>query len=405
MAAPREVVVAAIDDGRRASSTSLLRKLPWVAAGLGALAARDVQAQSTLDFRYLFYKEAGGRTQVLNPDISLRQDFGESGGQLSLLLGYDTISGASPTGAYPTSDTTSSASGVSTTTGHIPLAGYHDTRKSGTLSYARKFGAHLPSIDLSYSRENDYLSKSMGFSDAWTMAHGRGTLHFGASASRDVVTPVTSLLDLRKSSGSYAAGWSWIAGERDLFDISMSLAKLTGYLDDPYKIVPVGTGTLPEHRPDSRSRRAVVGKYAHHFDVRGALKTSYRFYWDDWGIRAHTLDLVYDQHVGNRWIVSPEVRLYTQSDASFYTARLAAPRTFLSADYRLSPFSSLLGGLTVSREVRSGLWANVGATMQSQRGRDRLTPLGSSPEVEDAGSTSSADLDTTTVTVGLSWRY
>ena len=397
--------MAATEVSRRASRPAFLRSLPWVAAGLGALAARNAHAQSNVDFRYLFYKESGGRTQVSNPDIFLHQDFGDTGGQLSLLLAYDTISGASPTGGYPTSDTTSSASGGSSTTSNVPQVAYHDTRRSGTLSYARKFGANLPSIDLSYSRENDYLSRSAGFSDAWTMAHGRGTLHFGASLSHDVVMPVTNRLDLAKSSDAYAAGWTWIVGERDLLDLSMSLTRLNGYLDDPYKIVPVGDATLPEHRPDSRSRRAVVAKYGHYYDVRGALKMTYRYYFDDWGIKAHTIEAIYDQHVGERWIVSPQVRLYTQTAASFFTDKLSAPRTYMSADYRLSPFDNVLGGLTLSYQVRPGLWASVGGTTQSQRGRDRVVPTGSSGELGDAGSVSSADLATTTITIGLSWRY
>ena len=68
----------------------------WLAAGVSAFAAGDLRAQSNLDFRYLLYKESGGRTQVSNPWLYLNQDFGLKGGQLSLLLGYDSISGASP---------------------------------------------------------------------------------------------------------------------------------------------------------------------------------------------------------------------------------------------------------------------------------------------------------------------
>ncbi len=393
-----------------------LRAFPWVAAGLGALAAPGAHAQSTLDFRYLFYKESGGRTEVSNPTVFLHQDFGEAGGQLSLLLGYDTISGASPTGAYPTADTVTSASGA-TSSANIPLAQYQDQRKSGTLSYARKFGSHLPSVDLSYSKENDYLSKTWGASDAWTMAHGRGTLHFGYSASRDTVSPTTSTADYPKSTDGYSAGWTWIAGERDLFDVSATVMNLSGYLDDPYKIVPVGTGTMPDHRPDSRSRRAVVGKYGHYYTSRAALRTSYRYYWDDWGIKAHTLDIDFDQHVGARWLVSPRLRLYTQTAASFYASSLPSPETYMSADYRLSSFNSVLGGLTLSYELRSGLTVSAGATAQAQSGRDRIVPLPApaiaalredgddGEEGSGGGTVSAADLTTFTFTVGLSWRY
>lgn len=397
------------------------RRLPWIAAGVGALAASDLRAQSNLEFRYLFYQESGGRTAVSNPWLYLNQDFGLKGGQLSLLLGYDSISGASPTGGYPTMDATTSASGA--TSSSIPLANYVDTRKSASLSYARKFGAHLPSVDISYSEENDYLARGAGLSDSWTIANGRGTLHYGAAISRDVVTPVTTGEHLPKSSNAIAAGFSWIVGERDLLDVSASLTKLSGYLTDPYKIVPILAAPdpqLPEVRPDARSRYAIVFKYAHYFgDTDGAVKVGYRYYWDDWSVAANTLDLLYDQRVGTRWIVSPLIRLYTQNRATFFAYEFAAPQPYMSADYRLSAFDSVLGGLTVSYAIRRDLVLAVGATYQFQQGRDRVvpapaavppTPLGPLAEGEEGegGSpttVSAADMTVYTVTVGLSWRY
>ena len=395
---------------------------------MGALAAGSAQAQSNLDFRYLYYQESDGRTKVLNPWISLHQDFGLKGGALSVLLGYDTISGASPTGGYPTADATTSASGAGSSSTSIPMVAYHDTRRSGTLAYARKFGAHLPSIDISYSKENDYLARGAGLADAWTLAHGRGTLHFGVSISRDVVTPVITptipaKVDHDKSSDALALGFSWILGERDLIDVSASLTKLKGYLTDPYKIVPVDTppSTPAEQRPDARSRRAVLFKHGHYFDgANGALKTTFRYYWDDWAIRAYTLDLVYDQHAGSNWIVSPELRFYSQGAASFFAYEFARPQTFMSSDYRLSAFDSILGGLALSYRFPHDLTLSLGATYQSQRGRNHVTPRTATPsqlrapldDEEEGGGTgggsttvSAADMTVLTGTFGLSWRY
>lgn len=421
MAAPRVAAVAATKRRRKK-----LRKLPWLAAGIGAVAVGDLRAQSNLEFRYLFYQESGGRTEVSNPWLYLNQDFGLKGGQLSLILGYDSISGASPTGGYPTADATTSASGA--TSSSIPLAQYNDTRKSISASYARKFGAQLPSVAISYSEENDYLARGAGLTDAWTMTDGRGTLHFGAALSRDVVTPVATptnpiRVSYPKSSNAVALGFSWIGSERDLFDISASLADLSGYLTDPYKVVPIGTGnvTTPEIRPDARSRYAVVFKYGHFFsDVDGALKIGYRYYWDDWSIGANTLDLLYDQRAGAKWVVSPLLRLYTQSHASFFGHMFAAPQTYMSSDYRLSAFDSVLGGLTVAYNIRRDLVLSVGATYQNQRGRDRVVPVpatippllrspldGGEDGGNGGGSTTvaAADMTVVTATVGLSWRY
>jgi hypothetical protein len=398
----------AATDRRRRGKRRARRRLPWLAAGLGTLAARQARGQSFVDSRVLFYKESGGRTQVINPVLLVQQDLAQYG-EFGVLLGYDAISGASPTGAYPTSDVTTSASGHLVQSGTFPSVEYRDQRKSISLSWQRKFGAHLPSIDLSYAKENDYIARGFGISDAWTMAHGLGTLHYGVAFSRDLVEPVTNRLHLPKKENGYSLGWTQILGERDVIDISASLMQLSGYLDDPYKVVPVGdiaSGlTQPEHRPDTRSRRALVVKFAHAYPWAGALRASYRYYNDSWGIRAHTLELAYDQRFGAGWIVSPEVRLYTQSRASFYGSSFSAPREFMSADYRLSPFGSILGGLTVARAISPALSASLGATIQSQRGRDRVVPVAISPAAEGSPAIAAADLTVFTVTAGFTWRY
>ena len=385
-------------------------------ASIGAFAGLAARAESEVDLRLLYYKESGGRTEVLNPELYVRQGLGGTRGELSFFLGYDAITGASPSGAYPTLDAATSASAAGANS--IPLVAYEDTRKAGTLSYSRRFGSHLPSVDLSLSQENDYLARGAGLSDAWTIAGGRGTLHFGVGASSDVITPVTLQVRETKTSGSAAFGFTWIVGSRDLVDLSGSWTRLHGYLDDPYKVVPVGLTIVPEHRPDARARIAALVRHGHAFRARSALKTTYRYYRDDWDVKAHTLELVYDQHIGSRLIVSPQTRLYTQSAASFYGASFPAPQPFMSSDYRLSAFDNVLGGLGVTIRISRTLSLRLDGTYQVQTGRDRVLPLPAAPEAivpldDDEGddetgpprSVSAADFNTLTGTVGFAWRF
>jgi hypothetical protein len=414
---PAAAVAATDRKVSRAPGRRALRELPWLAAGLGSLIARQAHGQSYVDTRFLFYKESGGRTEVLNPVVFWNQDLGQST-QLSMTLGYDAISGASPTGGFPTADTTTSASGTVTTSGNFPQSQYTDSRKSAGLSLSRKFGANLPSIDVSYAKENDYTARSIGFSDAWTMLEGRGTLHFGASFSRDIVAPVANAVsnptgaDLRlpKSTNGFSLGWTWILGERDLVDVSASVLQLSGYLNDPYKIVPIGpdgsSTTLPDIRPDTRSRRSIVGKYSHYFLWGGSIQVLYRYYFDDWSVRANTLDVSYNHRFGSDWIVSPTIRLYTQTGANFYGNRFLAPERYMSSDYRLAPLDSALGGLTVTHRIDASIGVNLGGTIQSQRGRDRILLVSPAPDKERGStSVSAADLTVLTFTAGLTWSF
>jgi hypothetical protein len=397
--------------GRRRARRPL-RDLPWIAAGIGTLAAREAQGQSSVNAQFLLYKESGGRTQVLNPVILWNQDFGKAGGELSLTLGYDSISGASPTGAYPTSDVTTSASGTVTASGNIPQAVYKDTRESVGLTYGRRFGANLPTVNLAYAHENDYTARSIGFSDAWTLLGGRATLHFGAAFSRDTVSPVSGPdvgQNLPKNTNGFSLGWTWILGERDLADISVSLMNLSGYLNDPYKVVPIrpdtSNETAPDSRPDTRSRRTIVAKYSHYFLWGGSINAFYRYYGDDWSVHANTLDVTYNQKLDADWIVSPEIRLYTQTGAYFFGNRFLVAQPYMSSDYRLSPFGSFMGGLTLSRRLYDSITANVGVTFLSQHGRDRITLVPTTEETRGSNSVSAADMTVTTITFGLLWVY
>ena len=383
--------------------------MPWVMAGLAALGGRAAHGQSRVDLLTLAYDESGGRTKVLEEMILLHQELGDALGVADFTLIHDSISGASPTGAYPKLDVSTSASGT-TTRGAFPLARDNNHRNAGDFAYSRKLGAHLPTVDVSYGKEDDYVARGAGLADAWTLAGGRGTLHYGVSGSNDLSEPVTNNLHLARKSVSYALGWTWILGPDDLMDLSASQTQLRGYLDEPYKVVQVADTLVPDHRPDTRTRDALLFKDAHYFYWDGALKSSYRYYKDDWQVKAHTLDFVYDQHLDDGWTVTPEVRYYTQTAASFYADLLAAPRTFLSSDYRLSSFSSIMAGLAATWELSDGLTLKLGAAREMAKGRDRVTPISSgtvgTPSAVYAGpSSSSADLTKTSITFGLSWRY
>lgn len=373
--------------------------MPWIVAALGALGARGAHGQSTLDLVNLAYHEPGDRIQVLEQMLLLHQDLGDALGVMDVTLTHDAISGASPTGAYPKVDTTTSASGTASPQGAFPLARDRNHRNAVALAYGRAYGAHLPMVDVSYSKEDDYTAREAGLSDAWTLAEGRGLLHYGASLGSDLSEPITNHLKLTRKSASFALGFTWILGPGDLLDVSGSRTRLTGYLDEPYKVVTVGLGAAPDHRPGVRTRDALIFRYGHYFPWNGAMRTSYRYYTDDWALRAQTLDATYEQRLGPRWTVAPEVRYYTQTKASFYASQFAAPQPYMSADYRLSSFDSFLEGLSASCQLKDSLVLKAGGTFERARGRDRVRPLATGPIL------SSADLDKATFTLGLSWRY
>jgi hypothetical protein len=123
-------------------------------------------------------------------------------------------------------------------------------------------------------------------------------------------------------------------------------------------------------RPDHRNTVAWLTRLRNHVpSLKGTLQADYRYYSDDWGIRAHTLEVGWQQSIDERWSIRPALRYYTQDAADFYSPTVTRPPAAVhSSDQRLSAF----GGLSPSLRV-------------ILRSNDRLTIEGTIGYVHNAG--------------------
>ena len=112
-----------------------------------------------------------------------------------------------------------------------------------------------------------------------------------------------------------------------------------------------------------------------------ALHTSYRYFRNDWGIAAHTLEAAWYQPVGTGWLVRPSLRYYTQRAASFYRDPpldpFASTAPLFSADSRLSAFGAVTVGMKVAKEFAHNWTIDVKYEWYQQRGSWRLGGNGS----------------------------
>ena len=63
------------------------------AAPPAAAVAVTSPVDTEVDLRLLYYQESGGRTQVVNPELYVRQGLGGTRGEIQFFLGYDAITG------------------------------------------------------------------------------------------------------------------------------------------------------------------------------------------------------------------------------------------------------------------------------------------------------------------------
>ncbi|MRW86438.1 DUF3570 domain-containing protein [Pseudoduganella sp. FT26W] len=279
----------------------------------------------------------------------------------------DDVSGASP--RYHTA--VSGASRMS------------DDRKAGDASLTRYLERGSVTVGAAYSTEHDYVSRALSLQGTYESEDRNTTWSAGIGHSDDRIDPVNHIVvNERKRSTNFLLGVTQVLTVNDVAQLTLGYDNGSGYFSDPYKSF--------DNRPRSRSEATLLARWNHHIAATGGTsRLSYRYYHDSFGVRGHTLGGEYVQPLSDGWSVTPEVRLYTQSAASFYydpvyDSRLGAPfppgyngTGYMSADQRLSGFGAVTLGLKVSKQIDK-LWSvDAKVSAYQQRGSWRLFHDGS----------------------------
>jgi hypothetical protein len=330
--------VAATDKG---DPSAALRALVHAALSLPILAipAKVGAAEvGEIGITVLGYKERG-LMKVTEPVLWTRAQFLEAW-EVQASAAVDIVSGASP-------QLVSNATGrpVQTITGASIL----DHRKLGEVKLTRRIGEFALQGSAAYSKENDYRSRAFGIEGRMDLNQRNTTLALGYGQSNDRVRSSDDrTLDQPRDTREYLAGITQVISPTALVQSTVSVGRGKGWYNDPYKLTftfyPAGSPVLmADTRPDHRDTVAWLTRYrAHVPGVNGTLQADYRFYRDDWGIRAHTLEVAWQQALSERFALRPALRYYTQDAADFYSPVIPRPRpAILSSDQRLASFGGL----------------------------------------------------------------
>ncbi|MDH5368977.1 MAG: DUF3570 domain-containing protein [Gammaproteobacteria bacterium] len=319
-----------------------------------------------MDSAILYYSEAD-RISVIEPVVSLRKDIGDEN-FLNFRFVLDSLTGSSPNGAIKTSTaqtftTPSGNSNYTTAANETPLdPTFHDTRGALNAEWEMPLNKTTKAIfGANISAEFDYQSLGVSANISWDFNNRNTTLTTGAAYNADTINPVggvptglTAMSASKSSTGSgdnkqvidLIIGVTQVINRTTLMQFNLNIGTDSGYMTDPYKILSVldGSGNLRgtdpylyEKRPDSRTRQALYWKTVMGFS-EDVLNLSYRYYWDDWDVSSHTVEMKYRFSLGNKHYLQPEARYYVQDKANFYYYNLVdgALPTYASADYRLA---------------------------------------------------------------------
>lgn len=348
-----------------------------------ALITNTVQAESEwdVDSALLIYSETD-RVSAVEPVVSMTKDLGDDE-ILNVKLTLDSLTGASATGAIPSSNiqtfTRPSGKGSYTVDANeTPLDDtFKDTRAAISTSLVTPIDRNnRRTIGFNLSKEFDFTSLGGNFSWQHDINNKNTTLSAGIYVELDQIDPVgnapkplSDVALLQKEAASedknivdLSFGVTQIIDKKSLFQVNLGLSQADGYLNDPYKMVSIvdntgePTSNIFENRKDSRSRQSLFGKYKRSLDNDDVLTLSYRFMTDDWGVDSHTIDTTYKWKLSNGYFVQPHLRLYEQSAADFYRYFLldteAVPE-FVSADYRLGKMTTSTVGIKFGQDINA----------------------------------------------------
>lgn len=337
--------------------------LPLVAAPVQAGDFIAVQA----GYKFLRYEE-DGRMRVNAPQVWFEASPDEDtqvGGSATL----DTLSGASP---HYVSNRGGSA--VHTLSG----ASIREQRHEGELHVRRNWGERNAGLSLSSSRETDYVSRSAAGDVRFDFNERNTTFALGLGVTEDEIGKHGSRDWRDRRTYDALVGITQVLSPTRIVQSNLTLARGNGYFDDPYKYTlsffGVGAPVVqPDRRPDARRQLAWLTRYRHYLPgAHTAVAADYRYYRDDWGISAHTVELSATHELAPELRVMPQLRYYTQGAADFFAETFAARSDSGSSDARLGAFGAWTLGVSLSWAIDTRSSIDFGAWTYRQRASYRF---------------------------------
>jgi len=336
----------------------------------------DTGEKFDVDFLFNYYDQDGERSpvtgglgtenqQVIAPVIQVRWKKSDKW-SLNTTFGIDQITSASTDNI---DDEVSTASRL-------------DTRSHAIVGMTRTLGGQSFGFDVGVSKEYDYQSISAGLS--WSREFNQRNTAIFASLRHyadDVdIYPIDGTRDSGSGNGiddddsgsggkpgvsdqrnttDFSIGITQVLGRKTLATVELSHSSQSGFLSTSFHEVILQDGTrVAERLPDSRSRSALGLRLNHSFSRRMVLRTYYRYYDDDWGISAHTLEIEPHFKIGqkrNAWWF-PILRFHTQDGSDFFGKpfTFTAADSFFTADGDISEFDSQKFGIGFRTSLDGG---------------------------------------------------
>lgn len=280
---------------------------------------------------------------------------GEKEHTLNLQLGIDHYTSASSDNIDPAT---------------ITSASYADTRIYPSVAYSignKKKGTTW-GASAYYSTESDYKSIGAGVSFAKTSKDNNRELSLKLQSFFDK-SLIFRPIELRpfyddegtykaRNSHSAALTFSQVFTKRLQGAVLAEAVHQDGFLSTPFhRVFFTNHYVATEKMPHNRLKLPVAFRASYFAGNRLIIRPYYRFYWDNWGVQAHTLSIETPLKINPHFSISPYYRYYVQSAAHHFApyGTHVPGDAFFTSDHDLSQFRSHFMGASLRLVPAKGI--------------------------------------------------
>lgn len=264
---------------------------------------------------------------------------------------------------------------------------------TGSYSHSSDDRNKIWSAKLSVSSEYDYFSVGVGgsytrlfneknteisinanvFIDSWKTIYpielrgfdggenGINLNNYTITGNLDYNPNFTEFDNKGRNSYSLGFGFSQILNKKLQGSLALDFVKQKGLLSTPFQrayfsdiedsfIENFHLAEDVERLPDARFKIAVGGRLNYYINETFVLRTYYRYYSDDWGIKSHTVSFEVPIKIADKLTLYPSYRFYNQTAADYFAPynQHLSTSDFYTSDYDLSKYSANQFGFGVA---------------------------------------------------------
>ena len=312
--------------------------------------------KDSMSFGFNTYNDSAD-VDVYSPTFSLFKKVSHNW-MLGFKMRIDAISAASirngANGGHIDAVITNGTTGASSMTNAIA----DDVRFAPTLMATYDDGENTLTFGGYYSQENDYIGRAVFANYVRQLNQQNTALGICVSQSFDNWYPVFDRDLPRDNRNETKVDFS--VNQLILPTFSMqavySYMYSQGFLSSPYHYVLQDDIARFENYPETRTGHAIAIKGVHLLNNTNSMNFSYRYYFDDWDISSHTVNVEELHDFSSRFTSGLRLRYYTQTGSNFIKdiGDYKVNEDYYATDYRMSAFDSYTIGIPFMYRFKGG---------------------------------------------------